>query len=189
MNLYRSTGYVRQYTSAWCTAAATQMMSNFARLQISSSAWIDRWFGRQYEIIRYAKARDTLARSAGTDPAGWAAALRRYGAGATYQWRMYTDYNAALRHAIERIRVTRKPVGLLAANGKHAWVLHGFSTTADPAQTSQYSITGLRVTGPLAGVDPKNGWISPSYLKFRWGRYYERDGYLGWVGKFVLISA
>ena len=189
MNLYRTAGYVRQYNGAWCTAAATQMMSNFGRLSVSASAWIDRGYVRQYTIIRYAKQRDTLARSSGTDPAGWAAALRRYGGSSAYAWRMFLDYDDALRSAVERLRATGKPVGLLAWNGRHAWILHGFYATADPALTDDYTITGLRVTGSLAGTDPRNGWISPAYLKVRWGRYYERDGYLGWVGKYVLIAA
>jgi hypothetical protein len=188
MNLYRSVGYVRQYTASWCTGAATQMMGNFARLTASPDGWIDRYYFRQRAIVQYAKARDTLTRSSGTDPLGWSAALNRYAVGGTYHWRSFDTFNAALRHAVERMRATNRPVALLAWHGKHAWVLHGFTATADPATTSSYKVTSVRVTGPLAGVDPRNGALSPTTLAARWGRYYERDGYMGWYGKYLLVS-
>ena len=55
MNLYKTAGYVRQYTSSWCTAAATQMMGNLMRLRTNPAAWIDRTYRRQVDIIQYAK--------------------------------------------------------------------------------------------------------------------------------------
>jgi len=43
-------------------------------------------------------------------------------------------------------------VGLLVGHGNHAWVLTGFTATADPAVTSRFSVTSVRVTGPLWGL-------------------------------------
>jgi hypothetical protein len=188
MNLYRSAAYVRQYTSSWCTGAATQMMGNLIRLRSNPGAWVDRWSARQRDIVRYAKARDTLRESNGTDPQGWAAALRGYGMGSTYKWQAFADFDAALHQAVVRMRATGRPVGLLAWSGRHAWVLHGFTATADPATTDAFRVTQVRVSGPLKGTDPINGAFTPSQLRPRWGRYAERDGYLGWVGDFVLIA-
>lgn len=188
MNLYHWRSYVRQYTGSWCVAASSQMMANMVRLRRSSSAWIDRWYASQRRIIRYAQANDTLRWSRGTDPKGWAAALRRYGGGSTYMHRSFTSFGTALRYAAMRMRATGKPVGILAWNGRHAWVLHGFSATADPATTSAFTVTSVRVSGPLAGTDPKNRWMSSAAFRVKWGRYWQRDGYRGWVGKYVLVA-
>jgi hypothetical protein len=50
---------------------------------------------------------------------------------------------------VKRMRLTGKPVGLLVGAGSHAWVLNGFTATADPAMTDRYSVTSVSVMGPL----------------------------------------
>jgi hypothetical protein len=56
------------------------------------------------------------------------------------------------------LRLTNRPVGVLVARGGHAWLLTGFSATADPATTRNFSVTGVRVVGPLYGLQSRNGY-------------------------------
>ena len=49
------------------------------------------------------------------------------------------------------LRKTRLPVGITVSHGNHAWVLTGFTATADPAKTSHFTVTSVRVVGPLWG--------------------------------------
>jgi hypothetical protein len=44
------------------------------------------------------------------------------------------------------------PVGITVARGDHAWVLTGFTATADPARTTRFTVTSVRVVGPLWGL-------------------------------------
>ena len=60
----------------------------------------------------------------------------------------------ALRSAARNRRLANLPIGITVAHGNHAWVLTGFSATADPAKTDQFTVTSVRVTGPLWG--PQN---------------------------------
>lgn len=182
VNLYRGSAFVTQKTGAWCVAASTQFMVNLAT---GSS---DRTRSTQQAIMSYAKSHDTLAVSDGSDPEGWAAALRRYGAGRNYEWRTFTSYGASIEYAVGRIRLTGKPVGLLVWSGRHAWVMHGFRATADPASGGAFGVTSVYVSGPLSGTDPVNVRMTPSALARWYTRYAERDGYMGWVGKYVIVS-
>jgi hypothetical protein len=59
---------------------------------------------------------------------------------------------------------TGKPVGLLMWAGRHAWVMTGFTATADPHATSTFRVTGAIVFDPLYphgsskwGTGPKPG--------------------------------
>jgi hypothetical protein len=46
-------------------------------------------------------------------------------------------------------------VGLFVAHGDHAWLLTGFTATADPAVTSAFTVTSVRVVGPLYGLQSR----------------------------------
>jgi hypothetical protein len=93
--------------------------------------------------------------SDGTEPSGWAAGLRRY-VDSRYRMVASTGFDAALRSAVTNLRKTNLPVGLLVARGDHAWVLTGFTATADPARTSHFTVTSVRVTGPLWGLQSRS---------------------------------
>ena len=86
--------------------------------------------------------------------------------------------------------------GLLVWRGAHSWVLHGFETTADPALTDDYEVTGLWVSDPwyprvssIWGASRKPNQritvkqLREDYLKWRrpTGRYPGKDG------KYVLV--
>lgn len=44
----------------------------------------------------------------------------------------------ALRKAAHMMRKTGKPVGIVVWRGAHAWVMSGFTATADPALTVDF---------------------------------------------------
>jgi hypothetical protein len=162
-------------------------MANYLRVIRSPDGWVDRTYARQRTIISYARRHDTLRRSRGSDPRGWAAALRRFGGGPTYREQAFYSFGAGLRHAVKRMRATGKAVGILAWHGSHAWVLHGFTATSDPGSTDDFVVTSVRVSGPLAG-DPRNAVMSVSRLQYRWGRYLQRDGFRGWYKKWLIVA-
>ena len=91
----------------------------------------------------------TSRRTAPTAPnSGWSTTLVHYGAGAYHDARV-AHFKEAVRTAALRLRQTGKPVGLVVAHSSHAWVMTGFSATADPALDPQATITAVYVMGPL----------------------------------------
>lgn len=142
LDFYRPTAFASQSTITWCVAASSQMMLNMVLGQTDSSS------SAQSTYIAYGQANDGGNYPAGTNPAGWAAILNRYG-GSTYSVQRFTSSAAALNAAAIRMRQTNKPVGMLVWSGRHAWVMNGFSATADPATTSNFTITSVDVSGPL----------------------------------------
>jgi hypothetical protein len=150
IDLYRSGVFSTQDTWRWCTAADVQEMRNIVLHQQDHSR------SGQERYYTYMRAHNQYALPAkdGVDPAGWAAGLRRYVDG-RYRVRANDTFGAALRSAVTNLRRTNRPVGLLVAHGDHAWVLTGFTATADPAVTSRFSITSVRVTGPLWGLQSR----------------------------------
>jgi hypothetical protein len=78
----------------------------------------------------------------------------------------------ALTVAAEAIRATERPVGLVMWRGRHAWVMSGFESTADPGKADNFDVTGIRVLDPLYpngssvwGPSPKpNSLVSPDTL-------------------------
>jgi hypothetical protein len=94
--------------------------------------------------------RYPIPASDGVDPGGWTAGLRRF---VDDRYRLVTSdsYRHALRSAVRALRRTNLPVAITVAHGTHAWILTGFAATADPAVTSRFKVTSVRVVGPLWG--------------------------------------
>jgi len=195
VNVYRSSGFVTQRTMAMCIAASTQMMVNFVKHRSDRSAT------KQRRIMAYARAHDYMrnATSDGSDPQGWAAALRRFGAGSTYAARTYPSFTAAIKDAARRMRTSGKPVGLLVGSkgGNHAWVMTGFTATKDPAITSDFRVTSVSVAGPMWPKQVRykglydmapNTRLSVSTLSRAFLRYNQRDGARKYVGKWVIVA-
>jgi hypothetical protein len=188
VTIWRSTAFASQATTTWCTAAATQIMLNLVldRSRHDST--------EQRAILTYEQAHDSLAISYGSDPQGWAAALRSFGTTrtATYHWERNSSFSASVKSAAYRLRMTGKPIGLLVYGGKHANVMVGFRASADPARGGSYSVTSVQIVGPWyprSGVDsPPGTWLSSSTLASRFYRYSQRDGLSGWIGYWVTIT-
>jgi len=151
VNLYRSGVFTTQYTWRWCTAADVQLMRNIVLGREDHSR------DNQERYYRYMRNhnRYDIPPADGVDPAGWAAGLRRF-VDSRYHVVSSGTFKAALRSAVTNLRRTGRPVGLLVARGGHAWVLTGFTATADPAVTRQFTVTSVRVTGPLWGLQNRS---------------------------------
>ncbi len=156
---WTSTGpgvFTTQRTWLWCTAADIQISRNivFHRADHTTAGQ------RAYFTWMRAHNRYALPLSAGVDAAGWAAGFRHFVDG-RYQLVASTTFDAALRSAVTRLRRTSLPVGITVDHGNHAWLITGFTATADPATTTRFTVTSVRVVGPLYGLQSRNGYDMP----------------------------
>jgi hypothetical protein len=164
INLYRKGDFVPQYTFEWCVGASLQMMRNLTDAKVTTAKSTQQ---RYWEL-----ARDRSSSPfGGANPRGWTAALNELGVG-PYELVSIPDYDEALRVAARALRETDRSVGLVMWRGRHAWVMSGFESTADPALTDDFDVTGIRVLDPLHphgnstwGASPKpNSLLSPARL-------------------------
>ena len=164
MNLYRKGDYVAQYTFEWCVGASLQMALNMAT--------DDTRMSRADQERLWEMARDTsFSPFGGANPRGWTATLNDLGIG-PYELVSLPTYEEALTVAAEAIRATKRPVGLVMWRGRHAWVMSGFESTADPRTFDEFDVTGIRVLDPLYphgssvwGRSPRpNTLVSPETL-------------------------
>jgi hypothetical protein len=164
MNLYRKGDYVAQYTFEWCVGASLQMALNMATDDTRRS--------RADQQRLWEMARDTsFSPFGGANPRGWTATLNELGIG-PYELVSLPTYEQALTEAAEAIRATKRPVGLVMWRGRHAWVMSGFESTADPRTFDEFDVTGIRVLDPLYphgssvwGASPRpNSLVSPETL-------------------------
>jgi hypothetical protein len=191
INLYRSGVFTTQKTWLWCTAAGVQIIRNIVeRREDHTRANQERYFEWMRRRNRY-----DLPRSAGVDPQGWTAGLRHF-VDDRYRLIATKTFRGALRLAVTRIRKTNLPVALTVANGNHGWILHGFSATADPATTSDFTVTSVRVTGPLwgrqnssFGYDMKpNTKLTPRQLQRFFTKWWYAPKRMIWDGTYVSIQ-
>jgi hypothetical protein len=147
IDLYRTGVFTTQKTWLWCTAADVQIARNIA----DDAADHSRSSQQRYFDAMRAHDRYEMPLSDGVDPAGWAYGMRHFVDG-RYRLVASRSFNAALRAAVTNLRRTKLPVGITVAHGDHAWLLTGFSATADPAATTRFTVTSVRVVGPLWGL-------------------------------------
>ena len=149
-DLYRSGVFSTQKTWRWCTAANVQIIRNIVHRQTNHKK------AQQRRFFDYMRAHDRYPIPArdGVDPVGWTAGLRHY-VDPRYRLVSSSSFKTALRSAVRNLRLTDMPVGITVAHGNHAWVLTGFSATADPAKTNHFTVTSVRVTGPLWGLQSR----------------------------------
>lgn len=191
VNLYRTGIFATQRTFLWCTAANVQTMRNTVHDEQDRSRTAQ---ARYFDWMR-TRNRYTIPRSDGVDPQGWAAGLQRW-VDDRYRVASSTSFVSSLRAAVKSLRRTNRPVGLLVARGGHAWILHGFTATADPAVTDAFRITSVRVTGPLWGLQSRtfgydmrpNTSLTPAELARFWTPWHYAGVRMVWEGRFVAIE-
>jgi hypothetical protein len=160
IDLYRRGTFTTQASWLWCTAADVQIIRNVVRHQHDhATASQRRYFDWMRRHNRY-----RLPLSAGVDPAGWTAGLRHF-VDDRYRLVASRTFAAALKSAVTNLRRTNLPVGITVANGGHAWILTGFTATADPLTTSEFTVTSVRVVGPLFGLQSRHGYDMPPDTK------------------------
>jgi hypothetical protein len=191
INLYRTGVFTTQKSWLWCTAANVQIMRNIVHRQADHSrANQERYFRWMRTQNRY----DIPVRD-GVDVRGWSFGLRRW-VDSRYRAVTSSTFSAALRSAVKSLRLSNRPVGLLVARGNHAWILHGFTATADPAVTSNFTVTSVRVTGPLWGLQSRsygydmrpNKQLTPRQLRDFWKPWHYAGIRMIWEGRFVAIQ-
>ncbi|HEX2469064.1 MAG TPA: hypothetical protein VHK05_00620 [Candidatus Limnocylindrales bacterium] len=191
INLYRTGVFSTQRSWLWCTAAGVQIMRNIKYHRADHSR------SNQSLYFDYMRARNrySLPLSAGVDPQGWTAGLQRF-VDVRYRLVAADSFMGALRLAVTRMRKLNLPVALTVAHGNHGWVLHGFTATADPAKTSSYTITSVRVSGPLWGLQNSsfgydmrpNTKLTVTQLKRFFTKWWYAPRRMIWDNKYVSIQ-
>ena len=161
IDLYRSGSFTTQKSWLWCTAAGVQIARNMVKgTRDHTVAGQRRYFNWMRGQNRY-----SLPVSAGVDPQGWAAGMRRF-VDSRYRLVVGTSFSSTLRLAVKRMRLTNLPVGVTVSHGNHAWLLVGFTATRDPAVDPGFKVTErarrravVRPAEPLVrlrhGAEPK----------------------------------
>jgi hypothetical protein len=192
IDLYRSGVFTTQKTWQWCTAADVQIIRNIAdRAADHSRSSQQRYFAAMRAHNRYA-----IPVSDGVDPAGWTYGLRHF-VDSRYRLVASGSFNAALRSAVTNLRKTNLPVGITVARGNHAWILTGFTATADPAVTTRFTVTSVRVVGPLWGLQSRSyGYdmrpdtkLTPKQLAGFFTPWHYAKIRMAWEGDWVSIQA
>jgi hypothetical protein len=191
IDLYRSGVFTTQKTWLWCTAADVQIIRNIVDHATDHSR------SNQQRYFDYMRAHDRYAIpvSDGTDPGGWAAGLRHYVDG-RYRVVASSSFDSALRSVVTNLRKTNLPVAITVDHGNHGWVLTGFTATADPAKTSHFTVTSVRVVGPLWGLQSRTyGYdmkpdtrLTPSQLKGFFTPWHYARIRMAWEGDWVSIQ-
>ena len=170
LNLAEEDDFVSQYTPYWCIGASMQMMLNIVgttddegRPAQERYMRVARAEGPSLEEVDHGEPSEALT---GAGSSGWARGLTLLGAG-RYEERVLDEFDAALRAAAVALRKTNRPVGLIVWRGAHAWVMTGFTATADPALRFDFRVTGVYV---LDSWYPRVSSI--------WGRGQEPNSYL-----------
>ena len=191
LDLYRAGVFTTQKSWLWCTAADVQIMRNIVDRQAAHSR-ADQ--GRYFDYMR-AHNRYRIPVRDGVDPAGWTAGLRAF-VDSRYRLVASASFDSALRAAVTNLRRTNLPVGITVSHGNHAWVLTGFTATADPALTTRFSVTSVRVVGPLYGLQsrsygydmPPDRKLSPAQLKGFFTPWHYAGVHMAWEGRWVSIQ-
>jgi hypothetical protein len=169
VDLAGGSDFVAQSNLVQCVGASMQMMLNIM------GPGGDRSARTQSRLQVLARSLSGPTRSGftrqGASVTGWTAGLNQLAAG-PYRLVGAKSLDEALRLAAASIRETGKPVGLLVWAGRHAWVMSGFRSTADPRRTSDFRVTAAIVLDPLYpnrssrwGPSPKPRQVlSPSQL-------------------------
>lgn len=190
IDLYRAGTFSTQQTWLWCTAADIQIARNIVFHGQDHS-----YAGQQaYFAWMRARNRYRLPLSAGVDAQGWTAGFQHFVDG-RYRLSASPSFDAALRSAVVNLRRTSLPVGITVDRGNHAWLMTGFTATADPAATTHFTVTSVRVVGPLYGLQSENGYdmppdtrLTPAQLRTFFTPWYYAPTRMVWDGTYVSIE-
>jgi hypothetical protein len=191
VDLYRSGVFTTQQTWLWCTAADVQIIRNIADHAADHSRSSQQ---RYFDYMR-AHNRYDIPLKDGVDPAGWTAGLRHFVDG-RYRLVASRSFDAAMRSAVTNLRKTNLPVAITVSHGNHAWVLTGFTATADPAVTSRFTVTSVRVVGPLWGLQSRSyGYdmrpdtkLTPSQLRGFFTPWHYTSVPMAWENLWVSVQ-
>ena len=191
VQLYRAGVFTTQKSWLWCTAADVQIMRDIDRRTADHSTTNQ----RKYFAYMRAHNRYAIPASDGVDPAGWTAGLRHY-VDDRYRLVQSSSFDSALKSAVTNLRKTGLPVAITVSHGNHAWIIVGFTATADPAATSTFTVTSVRVVGSLWGLQSRtygydmkpNTKLTPKQLKTFFTPWHYAKTRMAWEGKWVSVQ-
>ena len=145
-DVYRPGVYSMQATWTWCTAASVQIIRNILLDQADHSS------AQQGTFFAYMRAANRYQQPGhrAVDPQGFLTGLRHF-VDPSYALVASPTFNAAVRSAVTELRRTGEPVALIVAAGRHAWVLTGFTATADPARTTSSGLSACASSARCTG--------------------------------------
>ena len=187
MDLYQEGDFVSEFVDTWCVPAAMQTSMNIM------SAVPDTTRDTQAKLMDLAVSLGG-SQSAGADPVGWADGLAKLGYG-NYQVGSKLKMVDAVHTVAKQIRVTQRPAGLVVWKGWHSWVVSGFTATADPATTDNFTVISLRIEDVwyprVSTIWPKSrapdadvlvADLAPDYRTWVQAKFFPgRDGYYVYV--------
>ena len=186
VDLSRDSANVLQYTSYNCVPAAAQTMINLVTGASDRSRTTQT---RLYAELQRANLYDYA--SNGNDVRGWSRVLTaRLGPSRTYADQSYTSRSAAFTAIVEAMDRTRRPVGIVVDEGRHAWTVVGFTVRETTGVPGSRVILGFTVVGPLGS--PRDPWPKRYYtvdqLATRFTRYHEWQRSVPGEGKYVIVA-
>lgn len=139
MDLYRPGDFVSEINKVSCVAAAMQTMMNIMSPGRDATGATQR---KLYALAR--KLSPPTLKGPGAEPEGWAKGLAQLGFG-PYVVDVQPTRAAAIKAAARAMRLTGRPVGILAWRGAHSWVMSGFKASADPALTDTFKVIAVNI--------------------------------------------
>ena len=138
--------FVAQTNFVQCVGASMQMMLNMIEPKDDRTSRTQ----RKLQVLARALSgrRPDGNQRQGASVRGWTSGLNSLGAG-PYRTVGSRDIQDALKAAATAMRETGRPVGLLVWRGRHAWVMAGFTATADPRKTDDFKVLEAIVLDPL----------------------------------------
>lgn len=139
IDLYQRGDFVSEMNKVACVPAAMQTMINIM------SPGADRTVATQQELYKLArKLSPKTLKGPGAEPEGWADGLNQMGLG-PYVVDVQPTRTAAIKAAARALRLTGRPVGILAWRGAHSWVMSGFKASADPAVSDAFTVSAVYI--------------------------------------------
>jgi putative peptidoglycan lipid II flippase len=135
MDLYQPGDFVSESKDTWCIPAAMQTSMNM----MSSTPDTSR--DTQARLFDLAVSLAGTSNE-GADPDGWAAGLSVLGYG-HFQTGAARTLVEAVHIVAKQIRLTSRPGGFIVWKGWHSWVVSGFTATADPATTDNFTVLSV----------------------------------------------
>ena len=187
MDLYEKGDFVGEYKDVWCVPAAMQTSMNIMDQGADTTEPTQQ---RLFDLaVSLGGTRNNAA-----EPEGWAKGLAQLGYG-NYEVGAQPTLVAAVHLVVKQVRITNRPAGLIVWYGWHSWVVSGFTATADPAVTDEYSVASLmiedvwynRLSSIWGYSSPPDTSVPFKDLPIDYKIWHQAKIYPGKEGKFVYV--
>jgi hypothetical protein len=190
IDLYERGDFVSEMNKVACVPAAMQTMINIMSPGADTTVATQQ---KLYTLTR--RLSPNTLKGSGAEPEGWAEGLNQMGLG-PYMVDVQPTRTAMIKAAARALRLTGRPVGILAWRGAHSWVMSGFKSSADPALTDAFTVSAVYIQdvwyprissiwGPSRPPDTlvRVGLLGEDILPWR----RPTGAYIGKDGNYVLV--